>query len=85
MIKTIRNLCVQKPMKKITAIVGITISTVYLLNFTLGVWELPDNLPIIGNLDEFAAAALLIASLKYFDIDFTSFLVSNKKKEKKQK
>lgn len=72
-------------MKKITAIVGIVISTIYLLNFTLGVWELPDNLPIIGHLDEFAAATLLIASLKYFDIDFTSFLVSNKKKEKEKK
>jgi uncharacterized membrane protein YkvA (DUF1232 family) len=70
-------------MKKITAIIGIIISTIYLLNFTAGIWELPDNLPIIGNLDEFAAATLLIASLKYFDIDLTSFLVSKKKKKKK--
>ncbi|MFT4771804.1 MAG: hypothetical protein ACI9CP_000148 [Cryomorphaceae bacterium] len=70
-------------MKKLTAIIGIIISTIYLLNFTVGIWELPDNLPIIGNLDEFAAATLLIASLKYFDIDLTSFLVSKKKKEKK--
>jgi len=69
-------------MKKLTAIIGIIISTIYLLNFTLGVWELPDNLPIIGNLDEFAAATLLIASLKYFDIDLTNFMVSKSKKKK---
>jgi hypothetical protein len=68
-------------MKKVTAIVGITISSIYLLNFTVGIWELPDNLPIIGNLDEFAAATLLIASLRYFNIDLTSFLTWNKKEE----
>ena len=34
---------------------------VYLLNPTAGVLELlPDNLPVLGNLDEGAAAALLI-------------------------
>lgn len=71
-------------MKKHTAIIGIIISTIYLLNFTVGIWELPDNLPIIGHLDEFAAATLLIASLKYFDIDLTGFLSSRKKKEKKE-
>lgn len=69
-------------MKKITAIIGIIISTVYLLNFTLGVAELPDNLPFIGHLDEFAAATLLIASLRYFDIDLTGFLKSKKKRSK---
>ncbi|HKL40819.1 MAG TPA: hypothetical protein VJ894_09070 [Cryomorphaceae bacterium] len=69
-------------MKKITAIIGIIISTVYLLNFTLGVAELPDNLPFIGHLDEFAAATLLIASLRYFDIDLTDFMKSKKKSSK---
>jgi|LDZU01.1.fsa_nt_gi uncharacterized membrane protein YkvA (DUF1232 family) len=40
----------------LTGIVGL----VYLLNPTLGVLELiPDNLPIVGNLDEGAAAILL--------------------------
>ncbi|HKK38624.1 MAG TPA: hypothetical protein VJ949_04365 [Cryomorphaceae bacterium] len=69
-------------MKKFRAILGITISTIYLLNFTLGIWELPDNLPIIGHLDEFAAATLLIASLRYFDIDLTDFMKSKKKSSK---
>lgn len=62
-------------MKRITAIFGIIISTFYLLNFTMGIFEIPDNLPIIGNLDELAAAILLIASLKHFGIDITDFLL----------
>lgn len=69
--------------KRLGAYIGIIISTIYLLNFTFGIWELPDNLPIIGHLDEFAAATLLIASLKYFGIDFTNFMLP-KKKDKKQ-
>lgn len=48
----------------------------------MGIFELPDNLPIIGNIDEFVAATLLIASLKHFDIDFTNFLVGKKKTAK---
>lgn len=51
------------------AIVGI-LSASYLINPTLGVFELiPDNLPIIGNLDEGAATALLLSSLAYFGWD----------------
>ncbi|NEN24316.1 DUF1232 domain-containing protein [Cryomorpha ignava] len=69
--------------KRIAAYIGIIISSIYLLNFTFGVWELPDNLPIIGNLDELAAATLLIASLKHFGIDFTNFLLPNKSRKKK--
>ncbi len=60
--------------KRVVAIIGIIISSIYLLNFTFGVVELPDNLPIIGNIDELAASLLLIASLKHFDIDLTDFL-----------
>jgi hypothetical protein len=70
-------------MKRLTAILGIIVSIVYLLNFTLGIAELPDNLPFVGHLDEFAAATLLIASLRYFDIDLTAFL-KRKKKNKSQ-
>jgi hypothetical protein len=72
-------------MRKIRAILGIIISTIYLLNFTLGIWELPDNLPIIGHLDEFAAATLLIASLRYFGIDLTGFLKPSKRVNRTEK
>lgn len=72
-------------MKRVAAYLGVIISTIYLLNFTMGIWELPDNLPIVGNLDELAASALLIASLKYFGIDFTNFMLPNKSSKKKKK
>ncbi|HKL04037.1 MAG TPA: hypothetical protein VJ911_10185, partial [Cryomorphaceae bacterium] len=57
---------------------GLIISTVYLLNFTMGIWELPDNLPVVGNLDEFGAAVLFIASMKHFGYDMTNFLQRRK-------
>jgi uncharacterized membrane protein YkvA (DUF1232 family) len=72
-------------MKRIVSIIGIAISTLYLLNFTLGFAELPDYLPFIGHLDEFAAATLLIASLRYFGIDLTGFLKPSKRAPKSRK
>ena len=46
----------------------------YLLNPTWGLVELiPDNFPIVGNLDEATAAAVLIACLRYFGFDVTRF------------
>jgi len=36
-----------------------------LVNPTAGIFELiPDNIPLVGNLDEFAASALLIKSIR---------------------
>ncbi|MEM9281106.1 MAG: hypothetical protein AAGA96_04710 [Verrucomicrobiota bacterium] len=45
-------------------------SAIYLFNPTAGFLEfIPDNIPVIGNLDEAAAAALLISCLAYFGVD----------------
>ncbi len=55
-----------------TVIVGAIgiISAIYLFNPTAGFLELiPDNIPVIGNLDEAAAAAFLISALAYFGVD----------------
>ena len=72
-------------MKKFGAILGIIVSSAYLLNIGAGIFELlPDNLPIVGNLDELAAASLLFASLKYFGIDLTDYLPRNRNKAKEQ-
>lgn len=52
-------------------ILGI-IATLYLLNIGVGVIELiPDNIPLVGNLDEGSAVTLLLMCLRYFDIDAT--------------
>ena len=57
-------------MKKIVIIFIGIFSALYLLNPSAGIFEiLPDNIPLIGNLDEATATTLLIAALGYFGID----------------
>lgn len=49
---------------------AMMVAFIYLINPSLGVFELlPDNLPLVGNLDEGAATALLVGGLRYFGID----------------
>ncbi len=55
--------------KLLVAVIGI-LSGLYLLNPGFGIFELiPDAIPFVGNLDEGAAAFLLLSSLAYFGID----------------
>jgi len=62
-------------MKKFAVIVMGLLAVIYLLNPGAGIFELiPDNLPVIGNLDEAAAVALLLACLRYFGIDLIGSL-----------
>jgi uncharacterized membrane protein YkvA (DUF1232 family) len=57
-------------MKKIVVFCLGVLATLYILNPTAGLFEIiPDNLPLVGNLDEAAAVALLLMCLKYFGID----------------
>lgn len=54
-------------LKNIAVLLSGLVGALYLLNFGAGIFELiPDNLPIIGNLDEAGAAAMLIHCLTYF-------------------
>ena len=47
------------------ALLGVVVGATYILNPTAGLLELlPDNAPVVGNLDEAAAAALLIFGLR---------------------
>lgn len=58
------------------------LGAVYLFNPTAGIFELiPDNIPVIGNLDEAAAAALLISCLAYFGIDIGGLFGRKPKKD----
>lgn len=61
-------------MKSFVAFLLLILSGIYLLNFTVGVFELPDYLPIIGNLDEALAAFVFISALKQFGVDLTGYL-----------
>jgi len=58
---------------KALAAIGVLIAAVYLLNFTAGVFELPDNLPIVGNLDEVVMSGVLLACLRYLGIEVLPF------------
>ena len=59
-------------MKKVAVAAVAVVSFIYLLNFTMGIFELPDTLPIIGNMDEAAATAFFLSSLRYFGLDLTN-------------
>lgn len=50
------------------AVIGIVVSVLYLANLTFGILEIPDNLPIVGNLDEVFFSGILFASLARFGI-----------------
>lgn len=61
--------------KKLTAVVVGTLSGLYLLNFGAGIVELgPDNLPVVGNVDEIIATILLLRSLTYLGVDTQRWL-----------
>jgi uncharacterized membrane protein YkvA (DUF1232 family) len=56
------------------------LSLIYLLNPTAGIFELiPDNIPLIGNLDEAAAVTLLLMCLRYFGYDLPDIFNPDKK------
>jgi 4-hydroxybenzoate polyprenyltransferase len=70
-------------MKKIVIFCVGLLATLYILNPTAGVFEIiPDNLPLVGNLDEAAAVALLLMCLKYFGIDLPNIFGRDKDDEK---
>jgi hypothetical protein len=54
---------------KLAALGGVVVSILYLANIGAGLlFELPDALPIIGNLDEVFFSGLLIACLNHLGI-----------------
>lgn len=58
-------------------IIGLgVISVIYLGNPGAGVFELlPDNLPLIGNLDEAGAIFILVNTLRYYGVDLSNMWV----------
>jgi hypothetical protein len=51
------------------AVFGLIISLVYLSNISMGFFEIPDNLPFVGNLDEVFFTGVLFASLAKLGIN----------------
>jgi uncharacterized membrane protein YkvA (DUF1232 family) len=69
-------------MKSIAVALVGCVSLVYLMNPSAGIIEIiPDNLPVVGNLDEATATALLLSSLRYFGLDLANLFKKEDKKD----
>ncbi len=67
-------------MKKALSILLIIACIVYLINPTLGVFELiPDNLPVVGNIDEVFVAGLLLSLINFLRTGEFRLINHNKK------
>ncbi|MCB0771310.1 MAG: DUF1232 domain-containing protein [Flavobacteriales bacterium] len=59
-------------MKNLLVALAGLLSFIYLINPTFGVFEfLPDNIPLVGNVDEATATMILLGALRYFGLDLT--------------
>jgi len=64
--------------KLLIAFVGL-LAFLYLMNPTLGLFEfLPDNLPLVGNVDEATATMVHLGVLRYFGWDLTDLFSGRK-------
>ena len=69
-------------MKSILVIILALLSFIYLINPTAGILELiPDNFPLIGNLDEGLAAYILYSSIEYFRYNRIGLFGQRKRKK----
>lgn len=59
---------------QVLAFFGVVVSVLYLANFTFGVIEVPDNLPLIGNVDEVFFSFVLFNCLEYLGFRVTPFI-----------
>jgi uncharacterized membrane protein YkvA (DUF1232 family) len=60
---------------KIVAWATIAAGTVYMINPTAGFVEmLPDNLPIVGNLDEAAVVFIMFSAMRYLGMRLPEFI-----------
>ena len=68
----------QRLMKDIFVIGLAALAGLYLINPTAGFLEfLPDNLPLIGNLDEATATLIVLNALRYFGLDLSRLFGRN--------
>ena len=67
-------------------ILGVAaVALLYLINPTAGFLEfIPDNLPIVGNLDEVAATTILLATMRYYGFDPTRLFMRGEKQKNEQ-
>jgi uncharacterized membrane protein YkvA (DUF1232 family) len=60
---------------KIVAWATIAAGSAYMINPTAGIFELlPDNLPVVGNLDEAAVVFIMFAAMRYLGMRLPEFI-----------
>ncbi len=65
----------RSPLKSLGVAIAGVVSIIYVLNPTAGVLELiPDNIPVLGNLDEAAAIVIILSCLSYIGVELTGVL-----------
>ena len=53
----------------------VALGTLYVINPTAGIFELlPDNLPIVGNLDEAAVLFIMFSAMRYLGMRLPEFI-----------
>lgn len=64
-------------MKRLFVGLAGILASLYLLNPTLGLFELlPDNIPFVGNIDEATATMVLLGAMRYFGWDVTNLFMN---------
>lgn len=59
-------------LREMVIIAVAALAGIYLINPTFGVFELiPDNIPLVGNMDEAGATLILLNTLRYYGLDLT--------------
>jgi hypothetical protein len=57
------------PMAIILSLVGVVVSGFFLANLSFGLIEIPDNMPLVGNLDEVFFSAVFFTCLSHLGIN----------------
>jgi uncharacterized membrane protein YkvA (DUF1232 family) len=74
-----------KIFKDITVIGAAILAIIYIINPTAGFVEfIPDNFPIIGNLDEAGAVLIIVSAFKYFGVELADLFNSKEKVNKQE-
>lgn len=65
-----------KFLKNTAYLISGLLSAVYLSNIGAGIIEfIPDNIPVVGNLDEIIATIIFLKSVAYFGLGSSSLLM----------
>lgn len=69
-------------LKELVILALAAIAVLYLINPTAGILEfIPDNLPVVGNIDEAGATLILLNTLRHYGLDLTRIFAKQREEE----